>query len=546
MDKHWYKNAIIYSLDIEAFMDSNDDGIGDFPGLMARLPYLSELGINCVWLLPFYDSPNKDDGYDVRNYFEVDKRLGDLGHFTEFVNAATKVGIRILIDLVVNHTSEEHFWFKEAVKDKASKYWDFYVWANEKPENDAEFLIFGKDQGNSNWEYHKEAKTWYYHTFYQDQPDLNMTNPEVQEEVFRIVDFWLKLGISGFRNDAAPHMIREKGNHKFDNDPHDIFRRLRKYISEKNPEAVLLAEVDVEVDEYMNFFGKNDQMHMLFNFYINNYLFLTFARERATPLINALHQLPELSYDEQMVNFLRNHDELDLERLSPAEREEVFKVFAPEEDMRIFDRGIRRRLAPMFKNDFQKLEMAYSLLLTLPGTPVLRYGQELGMGEDLTKEGRKSVRTVMQWTAEKNGGFSNAPTKKLAQGIITKGSSSYKNINAKAQSLAPESLLNWMIKAIWVRKKLHEIGTGKYEILKVNSDKVIAMHYKSESSLVLILHNFSNEAVTVKVDLKDQEGYLNIFGNVNYENYTSENDLELTAYGYRWMKKRILIKKINQ
>ncbi|PRD53850.1 alpha-amylase family protein [Sphingobacterium gobiense] len=540
MNKHWYKKAVIYSLDVEDFMDANGDGVGDFQGLIERIPYLSALGIDCIWLLPFYGSPNKDDGYDVSNYFEVDKRLGNLGNFAEFVDAATKAGIRVLVDLVINHTSVKHPWFIEAAKDKASKYRNFYIWADEKPDDDGKYAIFGPDQDYSNWEYSRKTKQWYYHTFYNDQPDLNMTNPAVQEEIFRIINFWLKLGISGFRIDAAPHIIRQKGDQKFDGDRHDIFRKIRQFVKERNPEAVLIAEVNVKPKRYSDFFGKGDQMHMLFNFYINNYIFVAFARGKATPLLAALDRLPTLHYEQQMANFLRNHDELNLEQLSDKEREEVFEVFAPDEDMRIFDRGIRRRLAPMLQNDRKKLELAYSLLLTLPGTPVLRYGQELGMGEALSKEGRNSVRTVMQWHGGKNGGFSKAATEELVEDIITKGPYGYRKVNAKAESLDPNSLLNWLIKAIRIRKQLPEIGDARFEIIPVNSEEVMAIRYESTHRCALILHNFSGNDVHVKIEMEDMNGYLEVFSNESYEEFNPKKRIQLSAFGYRWMQKRQL------
>ena len=539
MNKLWYKNAVIYSLDVESFKDSDNDGIGDFKGLKHRLHYLSSLGINCIWLLPFYDSPNKDNGYDVRDYYQIDSRLGDFGNFVEFLDAAEEEGIRVLVDLVVNHTSDQHIWFKEARKDKDSPFRNYYIWSKTKPKDDGKHAILGAEQGNSNWEKDKKSGEYYYHTFYPEQPDLNVSNPAVRKEIKKIMHFWLKLGISGFRIDAAPHMIRKKGDAKFDGDPHDVFRDFREFVESYKPEAILLAEVDVEPRKYKNFFGDDDQMHMLFNFYLNNYIWLALATGKAAPLEKALKNLEHNSEREQMANFLRNHDELDLERLTEKEREEVFKAFAPEEDMKIFDRGIRRRLAPMLENNRQRMELSYSLLFTLPGTPVLRYGQEIGMGEDLTKKGRDSVRTLMQWSAGENGGFSNAPRKKLVRNIISKGPFSYEKINVNDQHRDPGSLLNWMDRAINFRKECPEFGWGEFKSIKTGNPAVFAYMRSSVKGVAVAVHNLSNEEVKVKLELDKNLEVIDVFGDKKYETMDlNTRELKLSAYGYRWLKKK--------
>ncbi|MGB7786310.1 MAG: alpha-amylase family protein [Salinimicrobium sp.] len=539
MNNLWYKNAVIYSLDVESFMDSDGDGIGDFKGLRHRLTYLSSLGVTCIWLLPFYASPNRDNGYDVEDYYQVDRRLGDLGHFAELVDAAEEVGIRIIIDLIVNHTSIDHFWFQEARKSKENKYRDFYIWCDEKPDDDGKNAIFGDAQGGSTWEWDEEAGAYYYHTFYKHQPDLNLTNSNVQNEIMRIMHFWLKMGISGFRIDAAPHLIRQKGNEKFKEDPHEIFRNFRKYVEKAKKDAVLLAEVDVDPQDYKNYFGNEDQMHMLFNFYLNNYIFLALARKEAGPIIKALTNLPKLARQEQMANFLRNHDELDLERLTDGERQEVYKAFAPEDDMKIYGRGIRRRLAPMLKNDQKRIELAYSLLFTLPGTPVLRYGQEIGMGEDLSQEGRESVRTLMQWTQDENGGFSKAPKEKLVRKILEKGPFGYKEKNVNDQHRDPGSLLNWMIRAINLRKESPEFGYGEVEVLETYNPKVLAVCRSSHHGMGISVHNFSEEEVEVKLQLEDPQNFTEIFGDQTYDRFDPEDQkIKLSGCGYRWFRRR--------
>lgn len=538
MNKYWYKNAIIYCADVETFKDSNSDGIGDFEGLKNALTYLASLGINCLWLLPFFDTPNKDNGYDVRDYYKIDERLGDLGHFAQLIDAADEVGIRILMDLAVNHTSIEHVWFQKSREDKNSKYRNYYIWKDEKPEDEGENMM-SKDGDGSNWKYDQKAKAYYYHTFFPHQPDLNISNPDVQEEIFRIMHFWLKLGVSGFRVDAAPHMFTEKGKVDFDEDPHEIFRRFREFVELQKQDAILLAEVDLEPDKYNKFFGDEDEMHMLFNFYVNNYTFLSLAREKAGPLAKALKEMPQIQEKEQMAIFLRNHDELNLDKLSDEEKEEVFEKFAPEEDMRIFGRGIRRRLAPILGNDRQKLELAFSLLFTLPGTPVIRYGQEIGMGEDLSLEGRTSVRTTMQWSNEKNGGFSDAPAKKLVRNAISKGDFSYKKVNVNDQHRDPDSFLNWVGRAINFRKEFREFGWGNYEVLDTGNDKVLGVCRKSDKGMGISFHNFSGEEVSFKVELEDAEEIVDIFGNKRYDSFDpKKKEITLTPYGYRWLHKR--------
>ncbi|MDT0690482.1 alpha-amylase family protein [Salegentibacter sp. F188] len=539
MNKYWYKNAVIYCLDVETFKDSNGDGIGDFQGLTNGLTYLSSLGVNCLWLMPFFDSPNKDNGYDVRDYYKVDPRLGDVGHFAQLIDAADEVGIRILIDLAVNHTSTEHMWFQEARKDKNSKYRDFYIWVDEKPADEGENIMSGGDEEGSNWEWDEEAGAYYFHTFYTHQPDLNISNQKVQEEIFRIMQFWLKMGVSGFRIDAAPHMFNEKGKVDFCKDPHSVFRHFREFVETQKKDAILLAEVDLPPDEYEKFFGDEDEMHMLFNFYVNNYMFLSFAREEATPLADALKKMPQISEEEQMAIFVRNHDELNLSKLSDDEQQEVFEAFAPQEDMRIFGRGIRRRLASMFNNDRKKIELAYSLLFTLPGTPVLRYGQEIGMGEDLSMEGRSSVRTVMQWSDDKNGGFSDAPEDQLIRNIISDGDFSYKKINVNDQHRDHDSLLNWMAHAIKFRKEFREFGWGDYTVMDSGNKSVLAHCRNSDKGTAIAYHNFSDKEVVVKAKFEKPDEIVDIFGDERYDAFDPETqEIKLNPYGYRWLHKR--------
>lgn len=538
MSKYWYKNAILYSLDIATYLDSNGDGVGDISGLKHALNYVAGLGATCLWVLPFFPTPNKDNGYDIQDYYSVSEKLGNLGGFVELVDTADELGLRILIDLVVNHTSDQHPWFQEAVKNKDSKYRNYYIWIDEKPKDAPTYAIFGEKQGGSNWKYHKEAGAYYYHTFYPHQPDLNLTNPEVRKEIQRIMHFWLKLGISGFRMDAVPHMLREKGNERFDGDPHQILRDFREFVEDQRRDAVLIAEVDTAPERYKDFFGNGNQMHMLFNFYLDNYIFLSLATQKATPVANALKAMPQLSKREQMAIFIRNHDELDLERLSKEEREEVFKAFAPEKDMQIYGRGIRRRLPPMLKNNRPQMELAYSLLFTMPGTPVLRYGQEIGMGDDLSLKERNSVRTPMQWSSQKNAGFSTAPESALVMPMITSGDYGYKHINVKDQHRDPNSILNWMRQAISFRKECPAFGWGKYEILETGNQAVLAHRCCWEDNLAIGVHNFSDQEVSLTLSLEeeDTDQLLDVFGDRKYHFDAKTGKLHLGPFGYLWLR----------
>lgn len=539
MAKYWYKNAVIYSLHVETFMDGNGDGIGDFQGLTRSLDYLVGLGVNCIWLLPFFPSPSRDHGYDISDYLNVDPRYGTLAHFVEFLDAAEERGIRVIIDLVLNHTSVDHPWFQEARKDRNSKYRNYYIWLDEKPPNPNEDIIFAHHQ-NGNWEYDEAAGQYFYHTFYQHQPDLNITNPEVRREIQYILHFWLKLGIAGFRMDAVPHMVKAKGNEKFPDDPFQFLRDIRFFVEEQRKDGLLLAEVDTEPEEYQKFFGESDQVHMLLNFYLNNHIFLALARKEATPICQALADLPQTTIKEQMGIFIRNHDELDLERLTEEERQDVYSAFAPDKNMQIYGRGIRRRLAPMMNNDRRRIELTYSLMFTLPGTPVMRYGDEIGMGEDLALPERNSVRTAMQWSAEKHGGFSASGSDRIPVPEISDGAFGYKAVSVHKQMLDPLSLLNWMERAIAARKECIEFGYGNYEVIPTEHPAVLAHVCRYKSGCALAVHNLGEEPVEVILD-QDFGHLIEHFGDQQYEPVKGENRrVTLGPFGYRWFRKSSL------
>jgi maltose alpha-D-glucosyltransferase/alpha-amylase len=404
----WWKDAVVYGVDVKTFQDSNGDGIGDFDGLAERLDYLAELGISCLWLLPIMRSPWRDNGYDIADYFDVDRRLGTLGDLVELLRAARERGIRVITDLVVNHTSDEHPWFRAARSSRDNPYRDYYVWRDE-PQPQPEGIVFPGEE-TSNWELDQTTGQYYLHRFYKFQPDLNIENPRVRAELEKIIGLWLELGFSGFRVDAAPFLIETQGiPGKSPDDPHAPLRHMREFLSRRRGDAILLGEANVAADQLTGYFGRyGNELHMLLNFILNQALCLSLAREDAQPLAEHLRNLPNTPFTCQYANFTRSADELSLDRLSAKERADVFAAFAPEERMRLYGRGIRRRLPSMLGGDGRRLELAYSLLFSLPDTPVLLYGEEIGMGEDLEVPSRASVRTAMQWSHEPNGGFSTA------------------------------------------------------------------------------------------------------------------------------------------
>jgi maltose alpha-D-glucosyltransferase/alpha-amylase len=538
MLENWYINVVIYSLHVESFHDSNADGVGDLDGLTASLDYLTTLGVTCLWLQPFYPSPMRDNGYDVEDYLGVDPRYGDLGDFVRFLESADQRNLRVIIDLPFNHTSDTHPWFRDACSNPDSPYRDFFYWSQDRPENLRDNPIFGEEQ-DANWTWHEQAGAWYYHTFYSHQPDLNYTNPAVLHEMEKIMGFWLRLGVSGFRLDAVPHMLRAKGGYEFDGDPHDVLRAIRRFVESQWHGTVLLGEVDTEPERYRDYFGKEDQLNVLLNFYLCNYLFLALATGECAPLGHVLEALPvALPYD-QYGNFLRNHDELDLERLTEEERQRVYREFGPDESMRAFGRGIRRRLAPMLGGDHRRVRLAHSLLFTMPGTPVVRYGDEIGMGDDLSLPGRDSVRTVMQWNDHPGAGFSHAPRERWTSTVIDQGPYGNENVNVADQRRDPDSLLHWFSRAIRIRSELPEFGHGEPKVLETGNDGVFGHSCELENSAAFALHNLTGQEHTVRLRL-DRERLdlaLEMFSDRTYDRLKpGECELKLGPYGFRWFR----------
>jgi maltose alpha-D-glucosyltransferase/alpha-amylase len=539
----WYKNAIIYCLSVGAYMDADGDGIGDFKGLMRRLDYLHGLGVTAIWLMPFQVSPQRDDGYDVSDYYGVDPRYGTLGDFVEFAHGAKQRGIRVLIDLVVNHTSNEHPWFKEARQDPNSKYRDWYVWSKKKPPNANQGMVFPGVQ-KSTWTHDKEAKAWYFHRFYDFQPDLNTSNPMVQAEILKIMGFWIQQGVSGFRMDAVPFVISTKGpTVRKPVEQYDMLRRFREFLQWRQGDSIVLGEANVTPDTDMEYFGDaGERLQMMFNFQVNQHLFYALAAADSGPLIKAMKATKPRPATAQWGQFLRNHDELDLGRLTEAQRQKVFAAFAPDPDMQLYGRGIRRRLAPMFDGDRRRLEMAFSLLFTLPGTPVVRYGDEIGMGDDLSLPERNCARTAMQWSNEPHGGFTKSDKPRVP--VISGGPYGFEHVNAAIQRRHSESLLNWTERIIRMRKEVPEVGWGDFTVIATRDPAVLVMRYDWRNNWVLFVHNLDAKPheIAFSVGLQGEDAqHGNLLINLLSEDHSRAGDdgkhhMVVEAYGYRWYR----------
>ncbi|MBB6507310.1 maltose alpha-D-glucosyltransferase/alpha-amylase [Rhizobium soli] len=535
----WYKNAVFYCLNVESFMDSNGDGVGDFQGVQRRLDYLAGLGVTAIWLMPFQASPGRDDGYDVSDYYNVDPRYGTLGDFVEFTHSAKQRGIRVLIDLVVNHTSDEHPWFKEARADKNSRYRDWYVWSKTKPANADEGMVFPGIQ-KTTWTRDKASGEYYFHRFYEFQPDLNTANPHVQAEILKIMGFWLQLGVSGFRMDAVPFVIAEKGaDVTKPKEQFDMLRSFREFLQWRQGDSIILAEANVVPKENLQYFGDDgDRMQMMFNFHVNQSLFYALASADVRPLAKAMNETKERPATGQWGIFLRNHDELDLGRLTDKQRQTVFDKMGPDKDMQLYDRGIRRRLAPMLGGDPRRLKLAYSLMYSLPGTPVLRYGDEIGMGDDLSLPERNCARTPMQWSNEPQGGFTKSDKPILP--VIHEGPYGFDHVNVAIQRRDPDSMLNWTERMIRMRKEAPEIGWGTFECLDTGDDGVLAMRYDWRDNALVILHNFHDRPVEITFDVGLKDAGKNLIDIADDSDSTADekgkHHIVIEPYGYRWYR----------
>jgi trehalose synthase len=504
----WWKNAVVYCLDIEKFCDSDGDGVGDINGLISRLDYLAGLGVTCIWLMPFQPTPNKDDGYDISDFYGIDERLGTPGEFVELVRTAGDRGIRVIVDLVANHTSDQHPWFQESRSDPKSPKRDWYVWRDE-PSDEPKGLFFPNKE-TSNWAYDRKAKKYYLHRFYSFQPDLNIANPDVRDEIAAVMGYWLQMGVSGFRMDAVPAMLETEGlPERVKENPREWLRHMRTFVNRRRGDAALLGEVNVALADLASYFGDHgDLLHMQFGFLLNQHIWLALAREEAEPLEIVIRELPKVPPDNAWATFLRNHDELSLDKLTAPQRDEVFKAFAPQKKMQLYGHGIRRRLAPMLRDDPDRLRLAWSLLFSLPGTPVILWGDEVGLPDDLKIEDRYSVRVPMEWD-------------RVAE-----------------QRRDPESLLVWMEKLIRIRRETPEFGWGTVTLLETDAPSIFAHRCEWQDSTVIAVHNLGDANAKASLDLgKGIRGITDLIEARDHAlSKKGKLDVELGAYGYLWLK----------
>jgi trehalose synthase len=537
----WWKNAVVYCLDVETYMDWDGDGCGDLPGLAQRIDHLADLGVTCLWLMPFYPTAERDDGYDITDFYGVDPRLGTHGDLVEVIRTANDRGMRVIADLVVNHTSRKHPWFRSAEASKDSPFRDFYVWRSDDPPDTSDQVVF-PDQENSIWTLSEKTGEWYLHKFYKEQPDLNVTNPRVRDEVAKIMGFWLQLGLSGFRVDAVPFFLETAGaDGGALPEPHDYLRSLRSLLGRRTGDGILLGEVNLPFDQQLQFFGgrDGDELTMQFDFIGMQALYLALARADAAPLATALTDRPTLNPDSQWATFVRNHDELTLDKLSEDERQEVFAAFGPEERMQVYGRGLRRRLPPMLDGDPRRVRMVYSLLFSLPGTPVLFYGEEIGMGEDLDAEGRLAVRTPMQWTSGTNGGFSTADPDRLP-GPVVDGGFAPEFVNVADQRRDEDSLLSFMKLLIRRYRESPELGWGDFRLLDQPHREVLAHLCSWGDGALVAVHNLGPEPRTVPLSLEGCDAGHRLEDLLVTQTTPVGEDgavqLTLDGYGYRWLR----------
>ena len=533
----WYKDAILYCMDVEKYVDSNGDGIGDFEGLTRKLDYLSGLGVTCIWLQPFYPSPNLDNGYDVSEFYGVHPKHGTLGQYVEFMNRAEQLGIRVIVDLVVNHTSNRHPWFQAARRDPNSPYRDYYLWSKKRPPDHDQGMVFPGVQ-KTTWTRDPVAGEYYFHRFYDFQPDLNTANPKVREEIMRIMGFWLQLGVSGFRMDAVPFLIATKGAGIVPKKDYELLHQMRDFLQWRRRDAILLAEANVVPRDSLDYFGDlGDRLQMMLNFAVNQRVFYALATGDIRPLVKALEDTYERPAAAQWVNFLRSHDELDLGRLTDSQRQKVFEAFGPDKSMQLYNRGIRRRLAPMLDNNRERLELAFSLLFTLPGTPMLQYGDEIGIGDDLSLPERECARTPMQWSSQKQGGFSSA--RRTVRPVVSDPIYGYKRVNVEAQRRDPHSLLNWMERKIRMRRECPEISWGDWQIAKTSEPGVLVMRYEHDGQVLITLHNFTAKprAPRLGPTVAGHRLLVDLLAkNDSRADASGHHTIELPAHGYRWYR----------
>jgi maltose alpha-D-glucosyltransferase/alpha-amylase len=542
MDALWHKDAIIYQLHVRAFHDSNGDGIGDFGGLTEKLDYIRELGVNTIWLLPFYPSPLRDDGYDIADYYGVNPDYGTLDDFRTFLDRAHTLGLRVITELVINHTSDQHQWFQEARKDRSSPYRDYYVWSDQDTQYRDARIIF-TDTEKSNWTFDPVAGQYFWHRFFSHQPDLNYDNPQVKQAILDVMSFWLDMGVDGFRVDAVPYLIEREGTN-CENLPetHAICKELRRKIDKAYKGRILLAEANQWPEDVRPYFGdpeKGDgEFHMAFHFPLMPRMFMALRREERKPIVEILARTPPIPEEAQWGLFLRNHDELTLEMVTDEERDYMYKAYAREPRMRI-NVGIRRRLAPLMENDRRQIELLNAMLCSMPGSPIIYYGDEIGMGDNIYLGDRNGVRTPMQWSIDRNAGFSRADPQRLYFPVIQDPLYGFQSVNVEAQQRSPWSSLGFMKRLLEVRKRYPVFGRGTMEILHPENKCILAYLRENERRHVLCVNNLSARAQMVELDLSRFVGTQPIellgeerFRLVGPEPYV----LTLPPYGFLWLK----------
>ncbi len=488
----WYRDAVIYELHVRAFADADGDGVGDFKGLIGKLDYLTDLGVTALWLLPFYPSPMRDEGYDIADYRRINPTYGDLRTFKRFISAAHERDLRVITELVINHTSDAHPWFQRARRAApGSVERDFYVWSDDDRRYGDARVIFG-DYEASNWTWDPLAGAYYWHRFYHHQPDLNFDNPAVEEAVLDVLEYWLEMGVDGLRLDAVPYLYEREGTN-CENLPetHAYLRRLRSHLDSRFSDKMLLAEANQWPEDAAEYFGDGDECHMNFHFPLMPRLFMAVQRESSTPIVDILEQTPEIPEGAQWATFLRNHDELTLEMVTDEERDYMVHAYAEDPRMRVH-LGIRRRLAPLLQRDRRRIELMNALLFSLPGTPVLYYGDEIGMGDNVYLGDRDAVRTPMQWSPDRNAGFSVANPHRLYLPVITEPGAHFENVNVEAQQHQSNSLLSWMRQMITLRRRMTVMGRGEIEFLDPENPHVLAFVRSMEGETpVLVVANLS-------------------------------------------------------
>src|SRR5580693_5889984 len=538
-DPLWYKDAIIYELHVKAFMDSNNDGIGDFQGLLTKLDYLQDLGVTCLWLLPFFPSPLRDDGYDIADYLSVHPNYGTMEDFREFLIQAHNRGLQVMIELVINHTSDQHPWFQRArLAPKGSPERDFYVWSD----TDQKYLdarIIFTDTEKSNWTWDPEAQQYYWHRFVCHQPDLNFDNPAVIEEVVKIMHYWLDMGVDGLRTDAIPYLVEREGTN-CENLPetHAVMKRIRAEIDKNYAARTILAEANQWPTDVRPYFGNGDECHMAFHFPLMPRIYMALRQEDRLPITDIMAQTPDIPETCQWALFLRNHDELTLEMVTNDERDYMYLAYSADTRMRI-NLGIRRRLAPLVDNNRRRIELLNSLLFSFPGTPILYYGDEIGMGDNIYLGDRNGVRTPMQWNSDRNAGFSRANPARLYSPVIMDPVWGYEAINVEAQQNDPSSLLNWMRNMIALRKLFKVFGRGSLRFLDSSNRKVLAYVRQFDGEMVLCVANLSRFAQPVLLDLAGMEGMIPVemLGYVEFPAITKQPySLTVGPYGFLWLE----------